>query len=331
MREKATASARKSFLALGMTIALCLCHGDAQAFSFHGEIDFSERQASFMIIPSPNSPAANVVVHQRQQGQYDFSVQLKDVAFRDVPLTLLLEGRIGVAKTQNGTLAWQGDLASDFVLLDHKPIPDLTSQFEFRDGSFYLRDFSFNGLRCQGRWEMRSPYLLDLKASLTQWQGEVIEPLKFFPWLGAEGETFDGEISFSGTPGAVFLKGKILSFVPGEDGSTYQQGVYAFFGTYPKIQLKDSLFTREDGISVLLNGELDLSEQAFWQKQIDALVKSPIVHGRDNDLSWTLKHVESSKGRGATELKYLWRKNDANDPSIREDSGMLGVERKIEF
>jgi len=330
MMEESTSSVQKIFFSLGM-MALCFCCGEAQAFSFHGEIDFQERQASFVVVPSPDSPAVNVTVHQRQGGVYDFSARLKNVLFRDVPLTMEVEGSLGAARTQDGALMWQGNLASDFILLDRRPIPDLTGQFELRDGFFYLRDFAFNGLRCRGRWAMKSPYLLELKASLTQWQGDVVEPLKFFPWPGAEGETFDGEISFSGRWGAVFLKGKVLSFVPGEDGPAYQQGVYIFSGTYPKIQLKDSLFTREDGISVRLNGELDLSKQAVWQKQIDALAKSPIVQGGDNALSWTLKHVESSKGRGATELKYFWRKNDVNDPSTREDSGMLGVARKIEF
>jgi hypothetical protein len=319
-----------SILFLGA--AVFLFSGAAYAFSFHGEIDFRQSQAHVEVVPLPDSPPIDIVVNRRESGQYTLSAQVDDVLVRGIPLTMVLEGRLMPAESPEGIAFWRGDVVSDYVLLDHKPISGVSGHFEFREGFFYLRDFVFNGLHCKGQWEMTSPYPLEVRATLKQWEGAVIQPLLAAPWMGVEGETFDGEIFLSGVLGSVAVKGKILSSVPNEkEGTTYQQAVYIFSGIYPKLQLRDSLYTQDDGITVLLNGELDLSSQKDWERQVADLVKAPIVQEGENAGSWTLKRVESSKGVGATELKYLWRRNDEEDPSTRSDSGMLGVERKIEF
>ena len=102
-------------------------------------------------------------------------------------------------------------------------------------------------------------------------------------------------------------------------------------GIYPLVDLTNSTVTKTNGFSFDLDGKVDLSNKKDMASQIKAIKKIPLIKDNVLQSEWVLKRMQDSDGEGKTETKFFLKKDKKGGLSGQEDSGLLGVEKKIGF
>ncbi len=74
-------------------------------------------------------------------------------------------------------------------------------------------------------------------------------------------------------------------------------------------------------------GALDLTDLKGFKRQLGNFIGTPLISQRGQTLEWTFKRLESSQRSGATELKYMIKKDENSD----KDVNIFGVQRRVEF
>jgi autotransporter translocation and assembly factor TamB len=105
----------------------------------------------------------------------------------------------------------------------------------------------------------------------------------------------------------------------------YDRIILNFDGVYPLITLRDSLVTQEQGMTIAVDGLIDLADLQSLSTQVRMLNRSAIIdQGRDGR-SWVFKRIQEEDD-SMMEMKYLLRKDDRGDTSA-----VIGIQKSIGF
>mgnify|MGYP001608266852 FL=1 len=233
-------------------------------------------------------------------------------------------------KDEEGPTAWRGKISSRYSLVDYHPIRELAGHFEIKNQRLSLDSFSFGNLTFTGGVDLVYPHMVDLVIRLNS---VLMKDFLDF-WVknnGYESDgTVSGEIRVSGPLSHPALKGSLESHNGFIAELSYNSIDLNAQGTYPRIHLARSVISNTDGVSFNLDGLFDLSDLENFGKQINSLTFSPLVSDSLAQREWTIKRLRQG-GSSATEIKYLLKKGDGMGSSQSDGSGMLGLERTVEF
>lgn len=323
---------KKVFLLFFVLGVLCPKLAEASIlFPFKGEVDPMKKEFLIEI----NSEGENPFVVQSTQvseNLYHILINVDHLKTTFFDISTILESSVELIRAKDNTIrSLSGNILSKYTLLNYKPVRELSGQFEIREQKIYINSLSLGNIFCKGFIRLFPPFEIELLIRLSGI--EINDFLAFFvdrKKVIAHGYV-DGDINISGRLGKMKLKGRLTS----NDGAVNQLEYDTFIlnvkGVYPNINISGSNIAQTDGFIFNLNGMIDLSDKENLGKQIKAITKEPLVSQYGQTLEWTLKRVRSDGNTGTTELKYLRRKKSTFDQMLEGDSGMFGIERKVEF
>ena len=319
-----------------------------ELFSFQGQVDFSQKQFNLTVmLPSPPPPEEDPFSSDVRQsvvfnaakvsdGDYRFVLDVDHVRTPLFDLLSKIESSVEVVPEGGAGRPWmdrtllRGKIWSQYSLVDYHPVRELSGQFEVKDGRLYVEALSFGNISCRGEIGLSAPYKLDLLVSLDH--VDMRDFLAFWS-MGKKHEAaggVSGQIKVSGNLGRLALNGNLESRDGFIEKLEYNSIVLNAEGVYPQIEVNNSSVSKTDGVSFLLSGTVDLSDQENFKKQVMALKFSPLISESLSGKEWTIKRLQK-EGSGTTELKYLFRKRDNTDISLPRESDMFGFEQSVEF
>jgi len=260
---------------------------------------------------------------------YQLRLDIKHLQLQHFDLSGEIESRFEFYSGEGIPSYWEGKIESHYLLIDYKPLKDLSGHFRIKDKTLSISSFTFGNVSCLGEVDFTAPYNIDLTIQLS---GVGLDEFLNF-WApnkkyNSSGEVF-GEIKVSGTFNRLFLNGKLDSingFIKKLEFDNIHLNIEGF---YPYMQIAQSTLTESDGMSFAFSGPFDLSDKENFKKQIKALTLAPLIVNSDSKVEWTIKRLEQEESL-STEFKYLLRKRLPADSS-EGASGVLGVERKVKF
>ncbi|MFA5059639.1 MAG: hypothetical protein WC676_03335 [Candidatus Omnitrophota bacterium] len=305
-----------------------LAHGE-NVFNFNGVVDFSARKIN-MTLSFENG--SSIAFEGKFLAQENFEFQTKINHFKTplFDISTELGSSFEVVREASGSFI-RGALASQYSLFDYKPVDELSGHFIIKKGRLYLYSLSWGGIICDGYIGLFAPYEISL--SLRFSDAQLAELLM---WLGCpvEDRIFgqaSGFIEVSGMTDKPILKGKILAYDGSIQGLEFDQLQINFFGSYPVVQLDNSLIAQSDGLSFNISGDFDLSRQCDFAGAMAAVKISPLVAESDIHREWTIKKKTEGSSSSSTEFKYRLRKQSEGLDSFDREADLLGVERSIKF
>lgn len=222
----------------------------------------------------------------------------------------------------------QGQVASQYTLVNYKPVRELLGNFEIKDRTISLNSFSLGGVLISGSLELLEPFKINLAINLND-----IRMSDFLTFWGADEDLpaqgfVSGQIELSGILKQPLLKGNLASYNGFVKELQYNSIVLNVEGIYPIVKLDNSLVAQSDGLTFHLTGNFNLADKGNFEKEIAGLKMSPVISEGKNGSEWTLKQVNHGKNSNAAAFKYFHSKSDGNS---KADVGMLGIKRSINF
>lgn len=305
--------------------------------TFYGQVDLTQKQFDVTLdfshlpgsLPLENGQSSVAVSGAKvSDTDYRFSINIDHLRTPIWDLLSKIESSIEIDPQAAGKSApmVRGEIWSQNSLIDYKPIRELTGHFVIKDSQLLLEALSFGNLSCQGSLELVYPYKMDMNVLL---HDVAMEDFLNFWVRNKEYKSFgtvSGEIGVSGTWDRIGLKGNLESHDGYVEQLEYNSIHLNAQGVYPQLSIGQSTISKADGLSFAFSGPIDLSDQENFTKQIGALVLAPLVSDSASEREWTIKRLNQPKS-GATEIKYLLRKEDKADGA----SGMLGVQQTMSF
>ncbi len=308
-----------------------------KVFFFEGQIDLSNNEFH-IVLDLDEKSSVTAKVTRISETNYRFSLDIDHLKTPFFDLLSKIESSIDLVKNENGTgnpfdiTTLQGNIWSQYSLVNYKPINELSGRFEIKDKRLYVMALSVGNLTCEGYLGLIAPYNLDVAFNLLG-----VDMSDFLNFWGSgkkyesSGNIF-GEIKASGSLDHLELKGSLESrdgFVQKLDYNTI---VLNIEGVYPFMEIAHSTVSKSDGVSFSLDGPFDLSDKKNFKKQIKALTLSPLVSDSGSELEWIIKRL-NPENSGTTEFKYHLKKGNALGigPSSGDEIDMLGIERSRKF
>ena len=325
-------SSKTKVLCLGIVFSACVMTGPAtaaQIYTFTGNADLKNETMHVKLDLGEN--ASVVAEVSRVSGEeYRLGVKLDNLKTNHFLLSSEIESFLEKLPNKKGLQQFiSARIKSQYSLLNHKPVQELSGRFEITDNQLVVKYLSFARVVIDGKLSLAEPF--DIRMSLELDEIDLDDFLNF--WV--KNKTYDsngpvtGTIELSGNLKNLQMKGDLETIDGYIKNLQFQSIRLHAQGVYPHIQISNSSLTKIDGYTYALGGGIDLSDQENFKRQIKALDISPLVSGNDIEREWTIKRFQH-EDKSATELKYLLRK-DNQIGSIDDDSAMFGVERSLEF
>ena len=298
--------------------------------NFDGLLDLKKNQLLLTLKPQDEGSVV-VKAEKLVDDRYDFSMDFDHVKTPLFEFSSKVQSslqKVQDASRMNRFI--RGSIQSQYSLVNQKPIRELSGQFEVKDNRLNLTDISFGNIRCNGFVDLFFPHKLDLSFNLTS----VAMPDFVNFWVrNSEYDSsgpVNGEIKISGDLVKPFLKGSLESY-NGYVGKLEYDSIYLNIeGIYPEMKIAHSTVSQTNGMSFTFEGPFNLGGHDNFKKQIQALQISPLVSNTASSREWIIKRTKGDNA-GATEIKYILRKSDQTSSPGKEDSGMLGVQKTVEF
>ena len=299
---------------------------------FNGEIDVEEKKVLLNILHSGKEPIV-VKGGLSSEDVYQLILSMDHVKTPLFDISTVVESSIDLIKDKNGQMqSFKGDIVSKYTLINYKPVEELMGEFELKNKKLTFNRLSIGGLVLKGVFQLEEPYSVDVTIQI-----DSFGLLDFILLLGntgdvvAEGEV-NGDVRIVGKKGDLKISGNLYSY-RGEVGDfQYENIILNLEGKWPKIYTVDSTITTNEGMIFQIAGVIDLLSQEKLSGQIKKFSIEPLISDDGKEREWTLKRVwDDGHSGGSTQLKYLLRKEEGVDGFSEQESGIFGVERKMEF
>lgn len=304
----------------------------ATQYPFKGALNLEEQKLSVLI---QNKAEGSVhLIAQKEDVGYQVGVDIKhlttpkfdlsthiDVVFRPI-----LQSVTSAEEKTNGII-WQGNVKSQYTLLDYKPVRELEGLIEFQENKIVFKNFIFGRVAGKGYLTYKNTLRVDAtfdleKISMDQFIGFWMNQKTF----ESTGEV-SGQIKASGELSQMYLEGSLY-------GSNGVIGDLAFNmmylnieGYFPFLNLKHSEIYQVDGLSFSVTGPVNISDKKNFKNQIQALKKAALIFDDGKQKEWTIKrNKEDSKN--TVELKYFLRKDEQRTGA---ENNMLGIQQSVDF
>ena len=320
---------RSAFLFLSF---LFLCHpvSALEVCPFHGDINFLQKKLNIVLEKDDRRFVSAEFVFLAQDNLL-FRLNLEHLQNSLFEISTQLDGTVKLSESpdQKGSIL-RGQIASQYSLINYKPVSEFSGAFEIKDGKLSLSDLSMGGARLDGVWDLNFPFPLDLSLQLNE------IPLKNLiavwlddPEIEARGGV-SGQLQISGVLPSPSIQGRLVTYEGLAGDLRYKSIVLNVEGQYPFIKLMNSVVIPEEGMPFNITGRIDLSNRNHFKKEIEFLTKSAVVNVGISEWAWTLKQNLREEDL-SSEFKYFSRKKESQDNPLKEESDLLGVEQKIKF
>lgn len=312
-----------------MATTSCAAGGDG-VYPFKGRLDLVGGVLELSL--KTKEGQAHLQVDRDPDGSYRTLLDVEDIHTPFFEMTTQVSGVVRVEKDTSEDHEFSGRFESQNTRINGRSGPEVSGNFDLDEGSFYVRDLAWGGLRGSGKIDLRPPYPVGSKVQL---YGMDIADL--LNWLAGKDKkwTGNGEISgsieISGAMNKLTVNANLVSQNGSIEELPYDLLSLHLEGIYPVVDLTSSTVTKTNGFSVGLAGIVDLSDADTMASQIKAVKRIPLVKDNDSRSEWVLKRVQDSSGEGKTQTS-LFLKNDKQNTLLgQEDSSLLGVQKKIGF
>ena len=300
--------------------------------SFSGEINFVQKSMNALLDFKDNGDM-RIDLKGVEENRYCTFLVFNHVhtAFFDISSEITSELSIKQSPDHPGKKFYVGKIFSNYSLLDYKPVSELSGRFEIQNNRLSVPFLTFSNMNVEGYLDLEFPYNLSFFLRIASM--DMDDFLNF--WVrnknyDSSGEVF-GTIKATGKLSRLFLEGEFKSYDGFIKALKYNMIQLKIKGFYPKMQIYDSTLSKMDGMSFAFSGPFNLGDKGNFKKQIKALTLAPIVHNDDQELEWTIKRLRDKEDGSSFELKYLLRQDKAKGSGDENESGMLGVEKEIQF
>ena len=301
-----------------------------QRIPFQGNLNLLNQSLS---IQWPVNQDSSVLLQAQKISDNSFHVKV-NFNHLDTPLfnfSSEIDSAVDVFRNQDDSFKQaSGKLFSQYSLIDYKPVGELQGRFDIKDRRLTLDSIVFGNVAVNGYVDLFYPFNLDLTVGMSDIaMDDFLNCFYRLRTFESEG-LVSGEIKVSGSLNRLAIKTNLI----GEDGLVKTLDFEKLYvngeGTYPYLELAQSVLVKAGGFSLSVKGPLDLTDFKNFGKQIKALTLSPIVSDSGEERQWTIKSYDEEGSRMKTELKYLLR-DKTSDPEGKEKSGMLGIQKTMEF
>jgi len=297
---------------------------------FTGQIDFVSKKL-FVNVETEAKGTAALTVSEAAKDNYHFALSLDHLRTLGFDISTQLKSLVSVAPPTSGeSLAFQGELLSQYTLINYKPVSELSGSFRIKDRVLYLDSFSIGGITASGTMQLMHPFKVDMAFNITD-----IAMGDFLKFWGAQEEIYSegqvsGDVRILGAIDRPSLRGSFSTHEGVVDELRYNHIVLNVEGLYPVVHLTNSSVAQTDGMAFNLEGSLDLADRQNLEEGVAALKTTPVVNNDPSSSEWTLKRKNTSGQPDSSEFKYFLRK-EHKDHTAQEETDLLGVERSIRF
>lgn len=300
-----------------------------RVYPFQGQLNVAEK--SFLFSVNLGDGGLKLKIEHNQDNSYGAVIDVEHLRAASFETTTQIHSIVDVHERGNKGIGLSGNFWSQYSLIDHKTIPEVTGKFDLNDGTLRLNDLSWGGFRAQASVDVNPPHHLDVSLDF-----EEIDIGYFLDWLVGDSKKFvgdgqvAGQIMLSGTPEKLMVQANINSQNGYIESVAYDVMELHLQGLWPLVDVHNSRITKTNGFSFDLDGIVDLSDKQNMPSQIKSIKKVPLMSENTSQSEWVLKSIQDEGGEGKTETKYFIKK-DKPIWSGQEGSEVLGVEKKIGF
>jgi hypothetical protein len=313
-----------------MTLFMPIARAE-HVYPFQGHLNLVEQSLDFSV-KLDQEAAVKMTVDHKQDEAYQAVIDVQNLKTPFFEMTTDVQSVVSIHKNNNRIIGLSGTFWSQYSLLDHKTVPEMSGRFDLKDGVLHVDDFIVGDFTAEGSIAVLPPHSLEGAVAFDR------IPLKtFLDWLSGDKKKFDGEgelsgkITLGGHPDRVAVKANIVSDGGYAGRLPYDRMSLHLEGIYPVVELTNSSITKTNGFSFDLDGTVDLSDKNNMSAQLASIKTVPLVKDSHAQSEWVLKRIQDN-GQDA-ETKYFIKKDKgvAMSAAGTDDYGVFGVERKIGF
>ena len=322
----------KTLLIFCVVVGLVFCC-DARAeqvYPFQGQLNLMEKKFAFSV--KLDDASLNLNLEYKKDSAYKAVLSVHDLHTPFFEMTTEIQSVVNVHQQEDHISGVSGLFWSQYSLIDHKTVPEMSGRFDFKDGILRVDDVVVGDFTAEGSVDIAPPHHLDAALNF-----EGVDVAYFLDWLSGERKftgtgLMTGVIAFAGLPSRLSLKANIESDGGYIEELPYDRMVLHLQGIYPVVDLTNSTVTKTNGFSFDLDGTVDLSDKTNMASQIASIKIVPLVKKDNLQSEWILKRVQNRDG-DTSETKYFMKKDKGSGLSGpgEDDYGVFGVERKIGF
>lgn len=281
----------------------------------------------------PQRGAIHVKIDSSQQGRIVIDGNLDHLRTPFFEITSRISSTLKtVAATRKNTAFLKGVVKSQDTIVNQKPARELYGYFEIRDNQLFFNEMSWGGFIGNGSMSLVDPFVMDMVLAVRELSlDELKGPSQCPPQSNASlTGTVSGRIELNGTFHQLKLRGKLFFYNGSLKQTDFDHLTINFDGVYPLIDINDSMIVKKDGISVNIDGHLDLSNRCHILSGLSALKMSPIVEEKNSRQEWTIQRKADGQA-ASTDLKYRLNKKDASGAASNDEADMFSIEHNIKF
>jgi len=308
--------------------AFCL---ESFVLPFEGQIDFAKKRLVLGLLSDKDRPLT-LTAWITEDGANHFTLNLEDQKIFGGMISTLLEGELQNRRDSlTAGLDIVGTLRSRYTLINRKPGQEVEATVHLTQDRLMIRSLTSEAIQVKGFVQVSYPYAIDLTLDIRKWNiAPFLEAMN-----GEEARTsfgpFEGRLRLNGKADRIEITGRLLTSDGIIDGVDYQDMLLNVEGIYPMVHVDHSHIIQPDGTIFKIAGDLDLSRMDSFDKQIRRFISQPLIQQDGQDLEWTLKRLHQEGSNTVSELKYLYRKNETEHPTSREDGVIFGLETQHKF
>jgi hypothetical protein len=297
------------------------------AIPFEGMVDLHKERLALRF-GAGEANAVALDLHRSSPETVTFALDLRHIRLPLFDLATMVQGDITFTGPDASRREAVGEVRGRYTLVNYKPVRDLYLKFALRDRKLIIDRFWTGSLLASGEIELLGEHRSNLSLEI------VSSDLERFFGLFQDNSALrvpdvsgivTGALTLTGPLLKPFVKGHLAAYNGCFKALCYDTILLQLEGTFPRIQLNDSMVTHADGFSFNIAGSVDLSDLAHVPYQVRQLRKVPIIAQGKDRREWVFKRLRDDRD-SVTEMKYLWLKDDRGDAE-----GVLGFEKKIGF
>ncbi|MFA5261675.1 MAG: hypothetical protein WC450_10645 [Candidatus Omnitrophota bacterium] len=295
-----------------------------------GELDFIQKTLTVRLTPGTEH---NAVFQIRPVSETSIQIftELDNWPTRFFSISTVMEASLDLIPDGEAAPGYSGRLRSRYMLLNNKPVEDITARFVLKNQAVSVERVSLGNCVVTGVWEWDPPHRFHVTVEFADIPlYDIVSLFMSVPEGEVEGES-SGKIRLSGNYPDVMLQAELV-LTNGYIGDLeYRQLRLKGEGPFPKFRITDSFVSQTDGFTFKISGMLNLGRLDNFSQQLRSLQRKPVVKSTDAETEWTLKRIEADDKSGTTELKYLYRRKENINTMSDEDVDLIGIEQKLKF
>ncbi len=295
---------------------------------FEGTLDFQAMELSMAFGRLPEG-TLGVKVSKVAPGRYSLHADIRHMMTPLCDVAAALDGKFEIVGREYARRELQGEVSTQYTLLNYKPVRDLYVKFAVRERRLIIDPFWFGFVSGRGKIDLTGDHTVDAGLDLVSTDLEEI-----WEMLRARGITppplsgiVTGAVSLKGPVARLSWGGALSAYNGRLKDFDYERISVRFEGQYPMLRLIEGAVVSPEGPRFKVEGALDLSDMTRITTQMHQLKRDFVVSESDSGRAWTLNRL-SDHPEQSTQLKSFI----SGDVDGRgESSSAIGLQKHIGF